>query len=74
VPSVRVREVRQPAGDTGLQTLGIAFLCRLVDHTPVRISEESSEHAWFAPEDLPKLAFADVQQAAEAWRGAESFF
>jgi NADH pyrophosphatase NudC (nudix superfamily) len=55
-------------GDTGLQTLGIAFVCRLPDDAEVCISEESSAHAWFAPEELPRLAFADVQQAAEAWR------
>jgi NAD+ diphosphatase len=55
-------------GDTGLQTLGVAFLCRLAGDGPLRISEESTEHAWFAPDALPSpLAFADVQAAADAW-------
>lgn len=55
-------------GDTGLRTLGVAFLCRLPADAEIRISAESSEHAWFAPVELPALAFADVQAAAEAWR------
>jgi NAD+ diphosphatase len=62
-------------GDTGLQTLGIAFACRLADEAAeLRISEESSEHAWFAPDELPRLAFADVQQAADRWRETRSSF
>jgi ADP-ribose pyrophosphatase YjhB (NUDIX family) len=55
-------------GDTGLRTLGVAFRCRLPAGTEIRISEESTEHAWFAPDALPPLAFADVQAAADAWR------
>lgn len=59
-------------GDTGLQTLGVAFACSLPAGAELTISEESSEHAWFAPDALPPLAFADVQAAAEAWRAAQA--
>jgi len=57
-------------GDTGLRTLGVAFACSLPAGAQLRISDESLEHAWFAPHELPPLAFADVQAAAEAWRAA----
>ena len=57
-------------GDTGLQTLGVAFACSLPADAELTISEESSEHAWFTPDALPPLAFADVTAAAEAWRAA----
>jgi NAD+ diphosphatase len=55
-------------GDTGLQTLGVVFACSLPPDAELRISPESSAHGWFAPGELPQLAFADVQAAAEAWR------
>jgi ADP-ribose pyrophosphatase YjhB (NUDIX family) len=57
-------------GDTGLRTLGVAFRCSVAADAELRISAESSEHGWFAPEELPPLAFADVQAAADAWRAA----
>lgn len=57
-------------GDTGLQTLGVAFACRLADDTAeLRVdARESSDHGWFAPGEIPQLAFADVQQAVDNWR------
>ena len=56
-------------GDTGLPTLGIAFLCRLADPAAaIRLSEESSEHRWFGREELPELPFGDVRAAVHAWR------
>ncbi len=55
-------------GDTGLQTLGVAFACSLPPDAELRISAESLEHSWFAADALPALAFADVQAAAETWR------
>lgn len=54
-------------GDTGLQTLGVAFLCALPEEAELTISAESIDHDWFGPEELPELAFADVQAAAAAW-------
>lgn len=60
-------------GDTGLRTLGVAFLCRLADpRAEVRIDAESSEHAWFGPGEIPPLAFADVQQAVEDFRAGRT--
>jgi ADP-ribose pyrophosphatase YjhB (NUDIX family) len=55
-------------GDTGLRTLGVAFACSLPADAVVTLSAESLEHAWLAADELPPLAFADVQAAAEAWR------
>lgn len=54
-------------GETGLRTLGIAFACRFPDGAEIRPSAEISEHAWFAPDALPQLAFADVAAAVVAW-------
>jgi NAD+ diphosphatase len=55
-------------GDTGLQTLGVAFLCALPDGAELTISDESVEHGWFGREELPELAFRDVQAAAALWQ------
>lgn len=54
-------------GDTGLRTLGVAFRCTLPPDARLRISAESTDHGWFARAELPPLAFADTQAAADAW-------
>jgi NAD+ diphosphatase len=54
-------------GATGLQTIGIAFLCALLNGNKVALSDENDKFAWFPRQSLPELAFEDVQQAvAEA--------
>ncbi|MFI9511418.1 NUDIX hydrolase [Nocardia sp. NPDC052566] len=52
-------------GDTGLQTLGIAFRCE-VDGSPIELSDENSEYAWFGFDEVPEVAFADVRKAVAA--------
>jgi NAD+ diphosphatase len=55
-------------GDTGLPTLGIAFLCRLADpQAEIRLSEEISAYRWFGAGELPELPFSDVRAAVRAW-------
>jgi NAD+ diphosphatase len=57
-------------GDTGLPTVGVAFTCRIPDDAVITLSAENSEHRWFAPDEIPDLAFADVQAAVRdlvAW-------
>ncbi|MCX4095400.1 NUDIX hydrolase [Nocardia sp. alder85J] len=49
-------------GDTGLHTIGIAFTCTVTD-PEIQLSEENSEYRWFAPEELPDVAFEDVRRA-----------
>lgn len=56
-------------GDTGLTTVGIAYLCEIAgDALEVRLSEENSEHGWFEPASIPDLAFDDVRAAYAALR------
>jgi NAD+ diphosphatase len=50
-------------GDTGLPTVGVAFTCRIPDDAVITLSPENSEHRWFAPDEIPDLAFADVRAA-----------
>jgi NAD+ diphosphatase len=48
-------------------TLGIAFLCTLEDgDADIVLSAENSEYGWFAPGEVPELAFADVRAATAA--------
>ncbi len=54
-------------GDTGRRTLAISFACRL--HRPaaaITLSDESTEHGWFALDALPELAFRDGDDAVRA--------
>ncbi|WP_219823567.1 NUDIX hydrolase [Nocardia nova] len=53
-------------GDTGLRTVGVAFLCRLEGQHPLKISDESSTYGWFDIFDFPEIAFADVASAIAA--------
>jgi NAD+ diphosphatase len=49
-------------GDTGLRVVGIAYLCA-IEAGEIRLSDENSEYGWFAFDELPELAFADVRAA-----------
>lgn len=53
-------------GDTGLTTIGVAFLCALPDDARLRLSDENDECGWFPGNGMPELAFSDVRQAAGA--------
>ncbi len=54
-------------GDTGRRTLAISFACRLDrPAAQISLSDESTEHGWFALDDLPEMAFADGEEAARA--------
>lgn len=53
-------------GDTGLTTIGLAFVCELPPDAEVVLSEENSEYAWFPLGNRPSLAFADCEAAVAA--------
>jgi NAD+ diphosphatase len=55
-------------GDTGLHTLGIAYSCRLAPQSTITLSGENDEYRWFAPSEIPPLAFPDVIAAVADWR------
>lgn len=67
--SLEIREIlgTYPSvyGDTGLPTIGVAFLCEPPIGV-IRLSAENSDHAWFDLNDLPRIAFADVSDALAA--------
>lgn len=50
-------------GNTGLQTLGLAYCCNLEAQAKIKLSNESSEFKWFELAELPSVAFTDVQMA-----------
>lgn len=50
-------------GSTGLTTIGLAFECHVRNMSSLRLSRENSECGWFAPTELPPIAFADVNAA-----------
>lgn len=51
-------------GDTGLNTLGVAFVTRLSGSASrIQLSEENSEYEWFDYAALPDVAFDDVRAA-----------
>ncbi|MDQ7904114.1 NUDIX hydrolase [Phytohabitans sp. ZYX-F-186] len=50
-------------GSTGLETIGIAFLCSLAPGDDIRLSPENDAYAWFRTDRIPELAFDDVRKA-----------
>jgi NAD+ diphosphatase len=56
-------------GNTGLRTLGIAFRCGLEPGATITLSTENTEFAWFDPNNLPPVAFTDVQAALDRAKG-----
>ena len=55
-------------GESGINTIGIAFICKLSDENKIQISlAENSEYSWFSSDSIPEVAFADVRNAVKSW-------
>lgn len=52
-------------GNTGIHVLSCAYILHTKTNSVV-LSEENTEYAWLPLDAMPKLAFADCQQAIEA--------
>jgi NADH pyrophosphatase NudC (nudix superfamily) len=50
-------------GTTGLQTIGIAFICSIKPDAEITLSDENTNWNWFSYHLLPEVAFADVREA-----------
>ena len=54
-------------GSTGLNTIGLAFKCSIAKRAEIKLSGENLTMRWFHYEELPQLAFSDVQKAIASW-------